>query len=94
MLYLATQFVWFLIAAGAVGLVMGWISHDGSKLSLGGPLGLLLGGLFAVGGVMSWTQSLNGAAALWLESALLFIAVYVAACILGSLLRGQGAAQR
>jgi hypothetical protein len=38
MLYLASQFVWFLVAAFGLGLVMGWISHDGGKLRLGGGL--------------------------------------------------------
>lgn len=89
MLYLATQFAWFLVAAAALGVAMGWISHDGSRLRLGGPLVLALAGAWALGGVLSWTQTLNGAAALWLESALLFVAVYALGCILGSLLRGR-----
>lgn len=91
MLYLATQFVWFLVAAGALGVAMGWIGHDGSRLKLAGPLVLALVCGWALGGTLTWTQMLNGAAALWVESALLFMAVYVAGCILGSLLRGGGA---
>lgn len=91
MLYLATQFVWFLIAAAALGLAMGWISHDGGRLRLAGPLVLVLAAVWAAGGVLSWTQTLNGVAALWVESALLFAAVYALGCTLGSLARGRGA---
>lgn len=86
MIYLAAQFAWFLLAAFALGLAMGWISHDGGRLRLGGPLVLGLAGAWALGGALTWTQTLNGTAALWVESALLFIAVYALGCILGSVI--------
>lgn len=35
MLYLASQFVWFLLAAFGLGFAMGWISHDGGKARFG-----------------------------------------------------------
>jgi predicted flap endonuclease-1-like 5' DNA nuclease len=91
MLYLASQFVWFLVAAFGLGLVMGWISHDGSKLRLGGGLAGWFAALWGLGAALTWLQFLNGAPATWVESALLFTAVYVAGCVLASLLRGTRA---
>jgi predicted flap endonuclease-1-like 5' DNA nuclease len=85
MLYLATQFAWFLLAAFALGLVMGWISHDGGKL-WNRKLSYLLG-VWLVVAALTWSQTLNGVPALWLESALLFVAIYVAGCALASVLR-------
>ncbi|POR51333.1 hypothetical protein [Bosea psychrotolerans] len=85
MLYLATQFAWFLLAAFALGLVMGWISYDGGKL-WNRKLSYLLG-LWLVIAALTWSQTLNGVPALWLESALLFVAIYVAGCALASVLR-------
>ncbi|SFH96762.1 Predicted 5' DNA nuclease, flap endonuclease-1-like, helix-3-turn-helix (H3TH) domain [Bosea sp. OK403] len=85
MLYLASQFVWFLLAAFALGLVMGWISYDGGKL-WNRKLSYLLG-VWLVVAALTWSQTLNGVLALWLESALLFIAIYVAGCVLASVLR-------
>ena len=93
MIYLAAQFAWFLLAAFALGLAMGWISHDGGRLRLGGPLVLGLAGAWALGGALTWTQTLNGTAALWVESALLFIAVYALGCILGSVICARSSLQ-
>jgi len=86
MLYLASQFVWFLAAAFALGFVMGWIGRDGSRLRLGGAAVGWFAALWAAGAGLTWLQFLNGTAAVWVESALLFTAVYVAGCILGALL--------
>ncbi|HEV7259405.1 MAG TPA: hypothetical protein VGN82_16615 [Bosea sp. (in: a-proteobacteria)] len=91
MLYLASQFVWFLVAAFGIGLVMGWISHDGGKLQLGGGLAGWFAALWGLGAALTWLQFLNGAPATWVESALLFTAVYVAGCVLAGLLRGARA---
>jgi predicted flap endonuclease-1-like 5' DNA nuclease len=85
MLYLATQFAWFLLAAFALGLVMGWISYDGGKL-WNRKLTYLLG-VWLVVAALTWSQTLNGVPALWLESALLFVAIYIAGCALASVLR-------
>ncbi|WP_436168291.1 hypothetical protein [Bosea sp. LjRoot9] len=85
MLYLATQFAWFLLAAFALGLVMGRISYDGGKL-WNRKLTYLLG-VWLVVAALTWSQTLNGVPALWLESALLFVAIYVAGCSLASVLR-------
>ena len=89
MLYLATQFAWFLLAAFALGLVMGWISYDGGKL-WNRKLTYLLG-VWLVVAALTWSQTLNGVPALWLESALLFVAIYIAGCALASVLRSARA---
>ncbi|PTM43654.1 hypothetical protein [Bosea sp. 124] len=91
MLYLASQFVWFLVAAFALGLVMGWIGHDGGKLRLLGRAAGWFAALWGVGAALTWLQFLNGEPATWVESALLFTAVYVAGCILAGVLRGTRA---
>ncbi len=89
MLYLASQFVWFLAAAFALGLVMGWIGQDGSRLRLGGAAAGWFAALWAAGAGLTWLQFLNGKAAIWVETALLFSAVYVAGCVVGALLFGS-----
>lgn len=91
MLYLASQFVWFLVAAVGLGLVMGWISHDGGRLKLGGKVTAWFVLVWGLGGALTWLQFLNGAAATWVESALLFTAAYVLGCVLAELLRGARA---
>lgn len=91
MLYLASQFVWFLAAAFVLGLVMGWIGHDGGKLKLGGAVAGWFFVLWGLGAALTWLQFLNGEPAIWVETALLFTAVYVAGCVLAGLLRGARA---
>ena len=59
MLYLASQFVWFLVAAFGLGLVMGWISHDGGKLRLGGGLAGWFSALWGLGAALTWLQFLK-----------------------------------
>ena len=88
MLYLASQFAWFLAAAFGLGLVMGWIGQDGGKLRLGGAVTGWFATLWALGAALTWLQFLNGQAAIWVETALLFSGVYVAGCIVAALLRG------
>lgn len=91
MLYLASQFVWFLAAAFVLGLVMGWIGQDGSKLRLGGAAAGWFAAIWGLGAALTWLQFLNGAPAVWVETALLFSAVYVAGCVVGALLSGTRA---
>lgn len=89
MLYLASQFAWFLVAAFGMGFVMGWLSRDAGRRQLWHSGLGYLAALVAVLAAASWTQSINGVAALWVESALLFIAAYVAGCVLGAVLKPQ-----
>lgn len=87
MLYLASQFVWFLLAAFALGFVMGWISQEGGKLELWSHKLAYAAAAWVLGAVVTWTQSLNGVAALWVETALLFVAVYAAGCAAAAALK-------
>ncbi len=91
MLYLASQFVWFLAAAFALGLVMGRIGQDGSKLRLGGAATGWFAAIWGLGAALTWLQFLNGKPAVWVETALLFTGIYVAGCVAGALLSGTRA---
>ncbi len=91
MLYLASQFAWFLTAAFALGLVMGWIGHDGSAFRLLGRTAGWFAAIWGLGAALTWLQFLNGEPATWVESALLFTGVYVAGCVVAGLLRGTRA---
>ena len=91
MLYLASQFAWFLGAAFVLGLVTGWIGHDGGKLRLLGRTAGWFAAIWGLGAALTWLQFLNGEAATWVESALLFTGVYVAGCVVAGLLRGTRA---
>jgi predicted flap endonuclease-1-like 5' DNA nuclease len=93
MLYLASQFLWFLLAAFGLGLAMGWISHDGGKARFWSGAWNLVAALWIVGALLAWFQFLNGMAATWVETALLFTAVYWAGCVCAGLLRKPRAAQ-
>lgn len=86
MLYLASQFVWFLVAAFCLGLVMGWLSHEGRDRQLWHPRLGLLAGVVALAAALTWSHTVNGVGALWVESALLFVVAYVAGCLLGTML--------
>lgn len=87
MLYLASQFVWFLLAAFGLGFAMGWIGHDGGKARLWSGAWSVLAALWAAGAALTWFQFLNGMAATWVETALLFIAAYWGGCVAAVLLR-------
>lgn len=87
MLYLASQFAWFLLSAFALGLAMGWISHDGSKTPLWSGAWVAIGLLWIGAGAASWFQLLNGALATWVETALLFVAAYWFGCVCAAALR-------
>ncbi|MCU4181958.1 hypothetical protein [Bosea sp. BH3] len=81
MLYLASQFVWFLLAAFALGLAMGWISHDGGKARFWNGAWIVVAVLWFGGAALSWFQVLNGMTATWVETALLFVATYWLGCV-------------
>lgn len=87
MLYLASQFLWFLLAAFGLGLAMGWISHDGGKPGFWSGGWSLVGVAWIAGAALSWFQLLNGATATWVETALLFAAAYWLGCVGAGFLR-------
>ena len=93
MLYLASQFLWFLLAAFGLGFAMGWISHDGGKARFWSGAWTVVAVLWAIGAALTWLQFLNGMAATWVETALLFTAVYWAGCACAGLLRKPRASQ-
>jgi predicted flap endonuclease-1-like 5' DNA nuclease len=92
MLYLATQFAWFLLAAFAIGLVFGWLTGRG------GPRGFASGPVMAVAILWAalaglvWFRLINDQAAFWIETALLYLLAYAAGCLIGSLFAGEGEA--
>lgn len=85
MLYLASQFVWFLLAAFGLGLAMGWIGRDRGTRRLWSGAWTVLALFWAGGAALVWFQLLNGLAATWVETALLFVAAYWAGCVCASL---------
>jgi predicted flap endonuclease-1-like 5' DNA nuclease len=87
MLYLASQFVWFLLAAFGLGFAMGWISHDGGKARFWSGAWSVLAALWIAGAASTWLQLLNGMPATWVETALLFVAAYWAGCACAGLVR-------
>ena len=89
MLYLASQFAWFLLAAFGLGLAIGWISRDGDKAPLWNGAWTVIALLWAGGAALTWFQWLNGSVATWVESALLFVAAYWAGCVCAGLLPRQ-----
>lgn len=92
MLYLAIQFAWFLVAAFAIGLVFGWLTGRGGPRGFAsGPVaGLAL--LWAALAALVWFRLVNDQAAFWIETALLYLLVYAAGCLVGSLFAGEGEA--
>lgn len=90
MLYLASRFAWFLLAAFAMGIVMGWLTRPGAGRPWSRALAVLAL-VWAAVAALAWSQTVNGALALWLETGLLFVAAYVLGWLLASLLRGSKA---
>ncbi len=89
MLYLATQFAWFLLAAFAMGLVFGWLSGNGGPRSFASvPIAGLALLWIALAGLV-WFRLINDQAAFWIETALLYLLAYAAGCLIGSLFAGQ-----
>ncbi len=87
MLYLASRFVWFLLGAFVLGFIMGWISQNGRSRRFWSGGWSLLAVLWAGGAALTWFQLVNGVPAMWLETALLFVAVYWLGCAAGTLAR-------
>ena len=89
MLYLALHFVWFLVAAFAIGLVFGWLTCRGGLRGLmSGPV-LLVVLLWGGAAALVWLRALNNQPAFWVETGLLYVAVYAAGCLVGCLLKGH-----
>jgi predicted flap endonuclease-1-like 5' DNA nuclease len=91
MLYLASQFVWFLLAAFGLGFAMGWISHDGGKARFWSGAWSAVAVLWIAGAAVTWFQLLNGMPATWVETALLFTAAYWVGCVCAGLVRKPAA---
>jgi predicted flap endonuclease-1-like 5' DNA nuclease len=92
MLYLATQFAWFLLAAFAMGLVFGWLTGRGGPRGFAsGPVMVLAIFWAALAGLV-WFRLVNDQAAFWIETALLYLLAYAAGCLIGSLFAGEGEA--
>jgi hypothetical protein len=85
MLYLAGQFAWFLLAGLGLGCVMGWVAQGSRKLRLWSPAWTCVAILWGIGGALAWFQLVNGRLATWIETALLFVAVYWLGCVAGAL---------
>jgi predicted flap endonuclease-1-like 5' DNA nuclease len=86
MWYLTTTLIWWLLAALALGVVVGWFScrHEPRKEGIGwvGPaLVAFIFGLF----VCALTL-IKGRAGLWFDTAMLFAAAYFIGCCIGCLL--------
>lgn len=86
MLYLASQFTWFLLAAFGLGLAIGWISRDVGKAPLWNSAWTVIALVWAVGAALTWFQWLNGSMATWVETALLFVAAYWIGCVCAAVL--------
>lgn len=93
MLYLASQFVWFLLAAFGLGFAMGWISHGGGKARFWSGAWSVVAAFWIAGAAVTWLQLLNGMPATWVETALLFTAAYWVGCVCAGLLRKPAASQ-
>jgi predicted flap endonuclease-1-like 5' DNA nuclease len=92
MLYLASRFVWFLLGALILGFVMGLISRSGRSRRFWSGGWTFMALLWAGGAALTWFQRVNGVQAMWLETALLFVAVYWLGCVIGTMLRPLGTA--
>ncbi len=86
MLYLASQFGWFLAAAFCVGWIMGWLGSERRIALASGPMPYLAA-IWLLLAVLTWLQGVNGTAAFWVETGLLFLAAYLAGCVLSSAVR-------
>ncbi|CAH1650492.1 membrane hypothetical protein [Hyphomicrobiales bacterium] len=85
MLYLASQFVWFLLVAFGLGLAMGWISCEGGRARIWSGSWSVVAAFWVAGAALTWFQTLNGQSATWVETALLFVAAYWVGCVCASL---------
>ncbi|MGE7469881.1 hypothetical protein ACQKLX_10595 [Bosea sp. NPDC003192] len=92
MLYLATQFAWFLLAAFAMGVVFGWLTGRGGPRGFASGPVMVLAILWAALAGLVWFRLVNDQAAFWIETALLYLLAYAAGCLIGSLFAGEGEA--
>lgn len=92
MLYLATQFAWFLLAAFAMGLIFGWSSGRGGPRGFAGGPAAGVAILWAALAGLVWFRLVNDQAAFWIETALLYLLAYAVGCLVGSLFAGEGEA--
>lgn len=85
MIYLISQFFWWLVLALIVGGIVGWLTCSSEKREWGWlPIGLAVAGLAFL---LTFFRLINGAPALWIESGLLMFATYLAGCCIGCWLR-------
>jgi predicted flap endonuclease-1-like 5' DNA nuclease len=85
MWYLITSLFWWLLAALALGLFVGWTSCNKEPRQQGlGWLGLGLVA-FIIGLIVAVLKLLPGKAGLWLDEALLFFASFIIGCCIGCL---------
>ncbi len=80
--YLATNYLWWWIAALVIGLVIGWLTSARTKASGWFPWLLVL----IVGIFVAYSKFIPGRAGLWLDTAMLMATAYFVGCFLGSLL--------
>jgi predicted flap endonuclease-1-like 5' DNA nuclease len=88
MWYLIQQYWFWLLAALVLGLIIGWLTFAPRATSWWRgwvPVATLV---FVVGLLLAIVKMVPGVAGLWLDTALLFFATYIAGCFLGSWLRG------
>jgi predicted flap endonuclease-1-like 5' DNA nuclease len=82
--YLATNFLWWWIAALVIGLIIGWMTFAKGKKSSGFfPWLLVLG----VGMVVAYLKIAPEQIGLWFDTAVLMATSYFVGCFLGGLLR-------
>jgi predicted flap endonuclease-1-like 5' DNA nuclease len=93
MWYLITSLFWWLLAALALGLFVGWSScrKEPRKQGLGWlGLGIVA---FIIGLIIAFFKLLPGKAGLWLDEALLFFAAFIIGCCIGCLFGRRPAAE-
>ncbi|WP_248796540.1 hypothetical protein [Pseudomonas sp. MWU13-2105] len=93
MSYLLEQYWGWMLLAGILGLLVGWLASQTAPHVrwVAGWLHAALW-IFAVGVVVALLKLLPGRAGLWLESALLLFAAYLVGCWLGAWIRAMLAA--
>jgi predicted flap endonuclease-1-like 5' DNA nuclease len=82
--YLATNFLWWWIAALVIGLIIGWMTFEKGKKSSGFFPWLLV---LAVGMVVAYLKIVPERIGLWFDTAVLMATSYFVGCFLGGLLR-------
>jgi predicted flap endonuclease-1-like 5' DNA nuclease len=93
MWYLTTTLIWWLLAALALGVFVGWYScrQEPRKEGLGWlSLGIVA---FVIGLVIAVLKLLPGKTGLWLDTALLFFASFIIGCCIGCLFGRRSAVE-